>query len=261
MYLLYTDIHCHIIHGIDDGAAHEEMAFSMLRIAQTSGTQSIIATPHYINGESKYDYKSITSMCKELNTAIANKRINLTIYPGCEVFICPELPKLYENKIIGTLAESRYMLIEFPLLSLPTYTDDVIFNLQVKGVVPIIAHPERYINIRNNYNLLIDLVQRGILFQVNSGSITGLYGRETQKSVMKLLDMGLVHFVASDAHNDRRRIPNLMTAAQVIEKIYGREKMEELFTNNGVKILRNEIIDINNEVYKRKPSFWGRLFK
>ncbi len=235
---MYIDIHSHILPGIDDGAKDEGVALEMLRIAQNSGTRNIVATPHYVHGNTRYGYATIIEKCSKLNRLAADAGINVTVYPGCEVFICPELIELYEQGLIGTLAESSYMLIEFPMMSMPTYIDEVFYNLQLKGITPIIAHPERYSEIQNEVILLENYVSRGIQVQVNSGSITGTYGREAKKAALKLLEKGLVHFIASDAHSDRTRNPDLSKAAKVVERKFGAKVREDMFTYNPTKITK-----------------------
>jgi protein-tyrosine phosphatase len=130
------------------------------------------------------------------------------------------------------------MLIEFPMMSIPLYTDDILYKLQLKGVTPIIAHPERNSEIQYNHGILEDFVRRGILSEVNSGSITGVHGMEVKKTAMKLLEKGLVHFIASDAHSVRYRTPDLSKAIKIIEKKFGAKLREDLFTNNPMKIIK-----------------------
>lgn len=238
---MYIDIHSHIIPGIDDGARNESVALKMLKMAQQSGTGHIIATPHYVYGNTRYGFATIIEKCEALNRLAASAGINITVYPGCEVFITPELIELYEQGLIGTLANSCYMLVEFPMMSIPSYTDNVLYNLQLKGITPIIAHPERYSEIQYDSERLKSFIDRGILAQVNSGSITGVYGREAKKTVMRLIKEGLVQFVASDAHSASGRNPDMSKAAAIIEKKYGSKIRNDLFSLNPTKIINIEI--------------------
>lgn len=238
---MYIDIHSHIIPGIDDGARNESVALKMLKMAQQSGTGHIIATPHYVYGNTRYGFATIIEKCEALNRLAASAGINITVYPGCEVFITPELIELYEQGLIGTLANSCYMLVEFPMMSIPSYTDNVLYNLQLKGITPIIAHPERYSEIQYDSERLKSFIDRGILAQVNSGSITGVYGRESKKSVMRIIKEGLVQFVASDAHSASGRNPDMSKAAAIIEKKYGSKMRNDLFSLNPTKIINIEL--------------------
>lgn len=238
---MYIDIHSHIVPGIDDGAVNDAMALKMLKIAYKSGTRHIIATPHYVYGNTRYAFGTIIEKCNEINKLAKSVGIDVNVYPGCEIFINPELLELYEQRLIDTLSLSRYMLIEFPMMSIPPYAEEVLYNIQLKGITPIIAHPERYSEIQSRPEILEAFVNRGILTQVNSGSITGLYGREAKKTAMKLLKMALVHFVASDSHTDGKRNPNLSKAAKIVERKFGVKIREDLFTNNGMKIIAGDL--------------------
>lgn len=237
---MYIDIHTHILPGIDDGAKNGEMALRMLKVAKKSGTRHMIATPHYIHGNNRYGFNTIIEKCVALNKLALNEGIDITIYPGCEIFISPDLIDLYEQKLIDTLNSSKYMLVEFPMNSIALYADEVLYKLQLHGVVPVIAHPERYREIQQRPELMENFTKRGILAQVNAGSITGTSGREVKKTVMKLLKMGLVHFVASDCHSDITRNPDLRKAATIVERKFGDKMREDLFTNNPLKIITKD---------------------
>jgi protein-tyrosine phosphatase len=236
---VYIDIHSHIIPGVDDGVRDEAMSLKMLRIAHDCGTRHIIATPHYFYGNTRYEFADIKEKCEHLNNIAKNAGLNITVYPGCEVFITPEIVELYDQGLIGTLAGSCYMLIEFPRMSIPPYTDTVLYHLQLKGITPVIAHPERYIEIQQKPELMGAYVERGILLQANSRSITGMYGLKAKRTVMRLIKEGWVHFVASDAHSANSCNPDLANAAARIEKKFGLKMRESLFTLNALKIFEH----------------------
>ncbi|NLX64744.1 MAG: hypothetical protein GX022_08245 [Clostridiaceae bacterium] len=235
---MYIDIHSHIIPGVDDGAKDEAMALKMLKIAHDCGTRHIIATPHYVIGNTRFEFADIMEKCARLNKLVADVGLNITVHPGCEAFITLEVSELYERGLIGTLAGSRCMLVEFPMMSIPPYIDNVLYDLQLKGITPIIAHPECNIEIQENPGLMESYMERGILSQVNSGSVTGIFGVKARRTVMRLIKEGWVHFVASDAHSDTNRNPDLKNAAVVIEKRFGSGMRDELFTKNAIKYLK-----------------------
>ncbi len=234
---MFVDIHSHILYGIDDGAVDAATAIEMLRLAAEDGTTHIAATPHFISG-----YKSNTKVkkiCGELQQMASDQGINIHIFPGNEVFISPDIPALYDNGDITAINNSSYLLVEFPAMNIPIYTNNVFYNLQLRELVPIIAHPERNREIAEKPEILQEFVNRGILLQVNSGSITGLYGRKIQKIALKLIKAGLVHFVASDAHTCESRSPKLNSAAKIVEKEFGKDLVEKLFYRNGMTVLEN----------------------
>jgi protein-tyrosine phosphatase len=234
---LYTDIHCHILPGLDDGAENSETALEMARKAWEKGTRHIIATPHVIIGSVKQNREHVRESINALTRQLQDKGLNLTIYPGCEVFICPDLPDLYEKGHIFTLNGSRYMLIELPMMEIPSYTEAVLYELQLKGIVPIIAHPERNQMLQRDMHFLQKAVERGILAQVNSGSITGLYGKAAKRTALKMIEANFIHFVASDAHTNRSRTTNLSKAAKIVQGLFGQAIMETLFINNGMTVI------------------------
>ncbi len=234
---MYADIHCHILPGHDDGAKNSETALEMAKTACLKGTGHIIATPHVILGSVKQNREHVKESIVMLTRQMQDEGLNLTIYPGCEVFICPDLPDLYEKGLIFTLNDSCYMLIELPMMEIPPYTEDVLYGLQLKGIVPIIAHPERNQVLQRDMRFLQEAVERGILAQVNSGSITGLYGKAANRTALKMIETNCIHFVASDAHTNRTRTTNLSKAAKIVLELFGKTVMETLFINNGMAVI------------------------
>lgn len=239
---MFADIHSHIIPAIDDGAVDEKTAADMLRMASANGTSHIIATPHFIAGSIENTSALVHEKCAELRGLAGREGIDISIHPGAEVFISPDIPELYDKGIICTLNDSSYILLELPTSGIPVYTEDILYELQLKGLMPIIAHPERNREILKNPDILAAMVNRGILAQVNSGSIAGIYGRKMRRAAMKLIKTGLVHFVASDAHSAGRRSPILDEAVAIVRRKFGSNKAESLFYKNAMAVLENGTI-------------------
>ena len=256
--MLFTDIHCHILPGIDDGAESIETADQMLSIAQEDGLENIIATPHFIYGQINNTVEHIRQNAQEIIKLATMKGIQL--YCGSELFICPELYSLVGEGIASTLNNSRYVLIELPMLSIPDYTIDVLFNLQLKGYVPIIAHPERNRSIQQKPNYLQDFVERGILAQINATSINRIYGSKVQEVAFELIESGLAHFVASDAHTTRNRAPRLLKAYDVICKKFSKEVADKLFCYNGKAVIYDREIAIERPKEIKKKTIFSFLF-
>lgn len=237
------DLHSHILPFLDDGAKDMEAAIKMLRIAEKDGIRHIIATPHYIEGSYGNNSEKVKSMCDKVEKEICEAGFDIKLYPGNEVFICPELPQLVDSGEICTLNNSRYILMEFPMGSLPQYTYEVIYQLGLRGYVPVIAHPERNLIISQKPNILCDFILKGALVQVNSSSIKGLYGKKTARLALKLIKHNMVHFISSDAHTCRGRSPKLSSARKIVENDIGAEAAERLFELNGLAVLANDEID------------------
>ena len=250
---MFVDIHNHIIPGVDDGPDDISTSIEMLRIACEEGIGKIIATPHFIHGEINNTPQRITDGGAAVLDAARNGGIELLF--GSEIFIFPELASLVKAGAVQTLNKSRYILLEFPSIGFPTYAAELLFSLQLMGYRPIIAHPERNKVFQSDQEQLFRLVERGVLTQVNTTSITKLYGREVQKAAFNFIACELVHFVASDAHSTRNRAPRMSMAHKAIVSEFGRDIADKLFFNNGQKVIDNDEIIFQPPVRKRKKIF------
>jgi protein-tyrosine phosphatase len=222
-----------------------ETSLSMLKIASLNNIQSIIATPHFIVGSLETGKEIIEKKCSELNKNAKLNGINIQTLPGCEVFISPEIVKLIENGTIATLNNSKYVLVEFPLISIPPYSGKLLYLLQIKGFKPIIAHPERNKEIIKNPGILYEFVRRGIYAQMNANSLTGILGNEITKTSLKLLEHRLIHFISSDAHTLETRSPNITKAVNIVRKKFGNEMVDLLFGINGMNVINDRPIDMD----------------
>lgn len=180
---MIVDIHSHIIPGIDDGSKTMEMTLEMLRNAEKDGTKEIVATPHYLleYGESRID--EVKEMVRNLNEVLEKEEVAVKVYSGQEVYFTERIVEDYLEHNIGTINDSRYMLIEF-------YMDnkfnenifDILYELQVRDIVPIVAHPERYRYFKEKPELINRFIEQGYLFQLNSGSLEGKLGEGAKKT-------------------------------------------------------------------------------
>lgn len=203
------DIHCHVLPSIDDGAEDIETSLEMLRIAERDGIKKIIATPHFYRNYYEVPYEEVIKRTEELNKIAVEEGINVKIFPGQEVFLDKYTIQNYKEGIIGGLNNSKYMLLELPFDELPKYAVDTIYELKVLGVIPIIAHPERYEYVIKNPEVLNGLIEEGCLFQINAGSVKGIFGKKVQKTSKLLIENGVCDFLATDAHTIGRRCPEL----------------------------------------------------
>ena len=177
------DIHSHIISGIDDGSKNTEMTIKMLEMAEESGTTDIVATPHFMRGRFEVTYKEVIDEVENLKKLAKENSININIYSGQEVYYSRNILEYYNQRMIGTINNTRYMLIEFPMLEFNIEEAiNTLYELQIRGIVPIIAHPERYKQFIKNPSQINLLIKEGMLFQVNAGSINGDFGRDVKKT-------------------------------------------------------------------------------
>jgi protein-tyrosine phosphatase len=213
------DIHAHILPGLDDGPGDKETSLEMARIAAADGIKGIIATPHVATGLYEHSRKGILEAVSQLRGTLAEENIPLEIYPGAEYLIEPELPaKLQAGQLMTLNDTGKYLLIELPFSSFPPFTGQVLFEIMLCGVKPVLAHPERNEEIQRKPHLLKSLWEKGVLVQVTSGSITGLFGERVQALSKSFLRRGYVHFVASDAHSPRGRTPVLGKAVEILNR-------------------------------------------
>lgn len=247
-----VDIHSHIIYGIDDGAQDENTTLEMLRIAERSGTKKIVATPHYIKGRFICEYGDVVLKVEELKKLALKNQIDIEIFAGQEVYYDDQLIYYYNDKLIGTINESRYMLIELPMIEFDL--NDIIDNLyelKLKGIVPIIAHPERYKPFMKQPSLINKLIKEGYLFQMNAGSLLGKFGKEAKKLADTYYKSGIYSVIGSDAHSCNRR----STSMEEIKEYLADDIL--IFEDNAEKILNNEEVKFNGSLIKEKRKIFG----
>ena len=246
------DIHSHIIPGIDDGSKNMEMTLEMLKNAERDGTKEIVATPHYLLEYGESTIEEVEVFVKELNSIITNEGIDITVYSGQEVYFTENILKDYLDGKIGTLNDSRYMLIEFNMNSFEENIFDILYELQVRGITPIIAHPERYRSIIKNPVDINRFIDEGYLFQLDSGSLTGEFGKEVKKTAEILLANGIYNFIGSDAHNIKSRNTGIGEAVSLADN--KKNGIKKVFQESSKKMLNNEKIDFLGKRIKKKKS-------
>ncbi|MBI4397832.1 MAG: tyrosine protein phosphatase [Candidatus Omnitrophica bacterium] len=236
------DIHSHIIPGIDDGAQSWEEAHRICEMAFEDGTQVIVATPHAYNGMYGHEGQDIHEAVGKLNQELRDRNIDLEVIPGAEVHARPDLVDiLRQNPALTLNASRRYFLLEFPHAHIPRNVRQFLFDLGVGGFIPIIAHPERNLELQNDPDLVEDLVNRGSLCQITAMSVMGQFGARAEKLALELLERDCVFVVASDTHSAKSRPPYLSGAYAKIKQNYGEKKAKELFEINPRKVIEGAI--------------------
>jgi len=237
------DIHTHILCGIDDGASDVEQMLLMANDAVNQQITGVIATPHHADGLHWNPGERIRRLTDEANAELRASNIPLTIHPGQEVRIYNRLIEDLEEKIVLTLNDSRYLLLELPHSHIPRETADTIYELRLMGIVPIIAHPERNLEIARDARRLLELVQAGALAQVTSHSVTGHSGKKLKQIAIDLCKHRLIHFMASDAHNRSLRNFNLDAAFDAIIDTLGYD-FYEYFRSNAYSVMNDQPIEV-----------------
>ncbi len=251
------DIHTHIIPGLDDGPGDMETSVAMGRLAVGEGTTAIISTSHSEEAAA-VGYEGMQARLNEVRSAWAAAGLQIRLELGVEIFLQPGTVGDLKAHHTWTLAGSRYVLAELPYQPWPLYAEATLFELQVAGFTPILAHPERYTAIQSDPNRMYALTERGVLGQVTAGALLGEQGHNAKKSAETLLRHGLVQFLASDAHGTHRRLPLLNKAFQIAEEMLGVEAARKLVVDNPAHILDDSPLAPEPErVAPRKWSLGG----
>jgi protein-tyrosine phosphatase len=224
-----VDVHCHILPGLDDGPENVEISLAMAEAAIADGITHVVATPHSSN-EHSFDYARVRALRAELQEKIGDRLILAT---GCDFHLSPEnLDALREDARRFCINQHDYLLVEFNEYSIPPSMDQTLHEIQLLGLRPVITHPERNAILRLQTERLAKWVRLGCFIQVTAGSLTGVFGPGAQKHSLRWLADGLVHIVASDAHNTGRRPLKLQPAFEMVRGQFGEEKARALFVEN-----------------------------
>lgn len=247
MAMSLIDIHCHILPSVDDGPEDIIESIRMAKAAVEQGIKTIIATPHHQNGTYNNKKETIIKAVEQLNTHLKNEAVPLTVVPGQETRIYGEFARDINNNNIITLNETQYLFIELPFNHVPSYTEHILFQIKLKGLTPIIVHPERNRQIIENPDLIYEFVSKGALTQVTAASVTGHFGKKIKKFTEQLLEANLTHFIASDAHNISTRPFKMVKAFAEIDAKYGIE-MVYLLRENANLLLQGK------NIYREQPK-------
>lgn len=245
-----VDIHSHVLYGVDDGPETSEDSLRMLRKAERSGVEIVVATPHLLRGLYEIGLRERDQMVTDLQEMANKNRINIQIKPGFECYLSPDT---FDN--VSDLAEltinnnGKYILVELPMQSIPSYIESMLFDLMTRGLTPIIAHPERNMSICQDPNVLFEFVSRGCVIQLNAGSILGHYGKIPKKIAKILLTHKLVHVIASDMHSIQS--PSLDQVISPVGKLLDIETISRMLSETPRQIIAGE------EIQREPPQRYG----
>ena len=234
-----VDIHCHIVPEVDDGAWDMETAVRMARLARDSGVTKIVATPHF-KGEPK-SLEAVGFLMHQrrlLQSRLKREKIEVELLPGAEVLCVPQTMELARMGQLPTLGNSRYVLTEFYFDASWEFMDATLQELRRCGYMPVVAHPERYGAVQRDPGLARSWFERGIVLQVNKGSVLGAFGHRAEDTALRMLDRGTVHIIASDAHSPERRTPDMTAVREWAREHLGREYAKILLEDNPGRITR-----------------------
>jgi len=261
------DIHSHILPGLDDGSKNMAETLGMVRQLHEAGFKTLIATPHVIEGRDFLSHQEILATTEQVRKSVAKAGIPVEILPGAENYIFPDLAKCARAGKLMTLGNTgKYLLVEFPMLEIPHYTDQVFFELQVLGITPVLAHPERNKGLADEPERVLEWAKKGILFQLNIRSLSGHYGPQARQLAEILLRSDLIHVLGSDTHRVSRSELTYSEGLQSIQKIVGEQRYPELTRHNPQMVLDGDALQGDREyalkglVAKKGSSRFWNLF-
>ncbi|MGD9677481.1 MAG: tyrosine-protein phosphatase [Vulcanibacillus sp.] len=252
------DIHSHILPGIDDGAKDWSESIKMAENATLNGIRKLIATPHHQNGVYLNNKIKVGKLIDEFNSILQSRKIPIKVFPGNETQIYGDFVNDLINGQFFTLNDNkRYVFVELPSNEVPRSAEQVIFEIQLAGYIPIIPHPEKNEDIRNNPLKLYQLVKKGALTQITSSSLLGIFNKEVQKFTFQLIDNNLTHLIATDTHKaDGDRGFNLKEAYDMLETYVGEDIVNQFKRNaEGIFLGKDIYVDLPIKIIKKKKFF------
>jgi len=198
---LQIDIHSHLLPRLDDGVQSYEESEDVILHFKKLGYKKLITTPHVMSDAYKNTTKKILARLDKLRMYLENQEIDMQIEAAAEYYLDEQVYQMVEQNEEMLTFGKNFLLFETNFLNEPFNMKEFIFLATTKGYKPVLAHPERYLYLQNNLEKAEDLIDRGVLFQMNISSITGFYSKIVQTTAHKLIDKGWVHLLGSDCHH------------------------------------------------------------
>jgi protein-tyrosine phosphatase len=259
------DLHCHILHDLDDGADTATESMQMAQAFVRSGYRTVAATPHMVPGTAWMpSIDRIKTRVAALNQTIKDDGLGLEILPGMEIAIDPQIPDLLDDSRLLTLGNSSCLLIEPSFQQLPPGWEQVIFSILAKGYSILLAHPERCVQLSANPDLVDRLIGSGVYLQVNWGSFLGQYGRAVARKAWLMAGNGQIHCLATDSHHPEWHNPaRIQVAAAKLGAMIGQENLQRITTDNPLRVLNGEFLQpmtVSSEMSGRSKKRWWRFW-
>lgn len=228
-----VDIHSHILNNIDDGSKSITESINMLKGLYENGVTDVILTPHYVM-DSFYQNSIETKekLFNKLKEEIKKNNIPINIYLGNEIYIDKDI-KDKINKEALPLNNSNYILLEFPMNGIYNNSYGIISGLIERGYKVILAHPERYLTVKEDIKVLDEYKEMGVLFQSNIGSYFGDYGKTAKKTFKKLLKMKYISFIGTDSHSQNYNFKNIEKFRKKLSKVVDKNYLNDILEGNA----------------------------
>jgi protein-tyrosine phosphatase len=239
----FADVHCHLCAGLDDGPRTADDALEMCQIAWGEGTRMVAATAHQNESWPDVTPERIRDAAAALAAQLAELEVPLEVFPTAEVMVWAGLEEAWDRGELLSVADGgKYLLIELPgglFLDLAS----MIVALRERGLIPILAHPERHPELLHAPGVMQRWIELGCLAQVSSGSLTGEIAPRDVKVLRQWAERGHIHLIGSDGHSVRRRPPKLAAAHRVLTEWIGPAAARRICVTNGAAVFRGEPIE------------------
>lgn len=249
------DLHSHILPGVDDGAKDLGESLAMAKEAVVDGVHTIVATPHHQIGMHINNRNDVIDQVTLLNKRVKEEGLELTILPGAEIHAYGNLVSdLKKGKLLTINDKHKYIFIEFPHDRVPIGAEQLIFEIQLAGYVPIIPHPERNRDIRENPIKIYQLVKKGALTQITAASLLGFFGKKVHRFTLEMIDTNLTHLLATDAHRAVGHRGVKLREAYEVLRDFGGSSLVEQFQSNAESVIQGKdlYVDIPNKIARKK---------
>jgi protein-tyrosine phosphatase len=235
------DLHCHLLPGIDDGAADLDVSLGMAEASVADGVSILACTPHILPGLYHNSGPQIRGAVQTLQQVLDQRGIPLRLVSGADNHMTPNFVAGLQSGHLLTLSNSRYVLVEPPHHTEPPHLEDFFFKLLVAGFVPILTHPERLTWVPQRYETIRRLGEAGVWMQITAGSVTGAFGRTARYWAERMLHEGRVHILATDAHDCERRPPKLSRGRDYAARRVGAQEAEHLVVTRPQGVIANAL--------------------
>lgn len=249
--MTFVDLHSHFLPGLDDGPPSFGVVMQMLQIAHDRGTRALVATPHmFLPPYNNNDVAAVSDSFAETTRELWRRSHlpefsflrELSFYLGSENYLSPEFLEALETRSVLPLHGSRYLLLEFPAYLSFQMLAAAVDRIAVAGLVPVLAHVERYTPFLDQPDRLAELVRRGCVAQLNGSSLLGSARRSRRRSALSFLRNGLVQVIASDAHESRVRTPDLGSVRDALREEFPENWIQAWMYDNPNRILNNQAL-------------------
>jgi len=244
------DIHTHLLPGVDDGAKDIDQSLAMIRAGVKDGIEDAVVTPHILGRLDEAVDRAYTQKFEDLRSRVEKEGLPIRLFLGSEIMFGFELEGIGTLTVTTFNGNGRYFLIEVPMMMFPDAFETSMFRLRVAGLVPILAHPDRYPRLLQTPERIHRLAEQEILMQLDANTLTGPRQTPAFRVARSLIERGMAHFVASDAHGLDSRPFALSRAKRVVEELAGPETAHRLFVENPRRSIEGEPIERVSDRYE-----------